>query len=130
MVHRVCFSRHLPHASTSSFNLYYRLTAAGADFGLHLLTKSATASEIVFPFGNGLSGHHGRVRWNTCHIIIGRSDTSEQVNDMSFCGGRGEDSHRYVATVSGMASLDIACGGHSEKCQMTRCLWSGIWTPI
>lgn len=61
-----------------------RLAAAGADFGLHLLNKSSTADENIFPFGGGLSGHHGKV------------------NDMTFCGGRGDDSARYVATVSGL----------------------------
>ncbi|KAJ7764487.1 hypothetical protein DFH07DRAFT_867220 [Mycena maculata] len=60
------------------------LTAASADFGLHLLTKLPTSDETVFPFGGGLSGHHGRV------------------NDMTFCGGKGADSTRYVATVSGV----------------------------
>ena len=64
----------------------YRLAAAGADFGLHLLTKSATAIESTWPFGGCITGHHGKV------------------NDMSFCGGRGDDSHRYVATVSGIQS--------------------------
>ncbi|KAJ6546410.1 hypothetical protein DFH09DRAFT_927287 [Mycena vulgaris] len=58
------------------------LTAASANFGLHLLTKLSDSDETVFAFGGGLSGHHGRV------------------NDMTFCGGRGEDSTRYVATVS------------------------------
>ncbi|KAF8964133.1 hypothetical protein BDZ97DRAFT_947116 [Flammula alnicola] len=58
------------------------LVAAGADFGLHILTKSPTAAEHVFPFGGGLSGHHGKV------------------NDLVFCGGWEEDSARYVATVS------------------------------
>ncbi|KAJ7135044.1 hypothetical protein C8R43DRAFT_1072941 [Mycena crocata] len=58
------------------------LTAASADFGLHLLTKPVASDETVFSFGGGLSGHHGRV------------------NSMAFCGGRGEDSTRYVATVS------------------------------
>ncbi|KDQ59396.1 hypothetical protein JAAARDRAFT_32955 [Jaapia argillacea MUCL 33604] len=58
------------------------LAAAGADFGLHLLTKTPNTEETVFPFGGGLSGHQGKV------------------NDMSFCGGRSEDSARYVATVS------------------------------
>jgi hypothetical protein len=60
-----------------------RLVAAGADFGLNLLTKTADAQEYVFPFGGGLSGHHGKV------------------NDMVFCGGWDEDGARYVATVSG-----------------------------
>ncbi|KAJ7098179.1 hypothetical protein B0H15DRAFT_772575 [Mycena belliarum] len=58
------------------------LAAASADFGLHLLTKLPESDETVFAFGGGLSGHHGRV------------------NDMAFCGGRGADSFRYVATVS------------------------------
>ncbi|KAL7283116.1 hypothetical protein ACG7TL_002541 [Trametes sanguinea] len=58
------------------------LAAAGADFGLYLLSKSSSAEEEVFPFGGGRSGHHGKV------------------NDMTFCGGRSEDSSRYVATVS------------------------------
>ncbi|EGN92011.1 hypothetical protein SERLA73DRAFT_191705 [Serpula lacrymans var. lacrymans S7.3] len=58
------------------------LTAASADFGLHALTKSFTSDETAFPFGGGLSGHHGTV------------------NDMCFCGGREQDSARYVATVS------------------------------
>ncbi|KAI0049675.1 hypothetical protein FA95DRAFT_1537636 [Auriscalpium vulgare] len=58
------------------------LTAASADFGLHLLTKSVDQPEDVFPFGGGLSGHHGTV------------------NDMTFCGGPSDDSARYVATVS------------------------------
>lgn len=62
----------------------HRLTAASADFGLHLLTKSHNELEYIFPFGGGLSGHHG------C------------INDMTFCGGRTEDSARYVATVSGV----------------------------
>ena len=62
----------------------YRLAAASADFGLHLLTKSPSTTESSWPFGGGITGHHGKV------------------NDMSFCGGRGEDSHRYVATVSGI----------------------------
>lgn len=69
-------------SSSSSDQWFIELAAAGADFGLHLLTKSATASELIWPFGGGITGHHGKV------------------NDMSFCGGHGEDSHRYVATVS------------------------------
>lgn len=80
MVHRVSFC--LSDLATADLTVLPRLTAAGADFGLHIMTKSHTASELVLPFGGGLSGHHGKV------------------NDMSFCGGRGEDSHRYVATAS------------------------------
>ncbi|RDB24026.1 Nucleoporin Nup37 [Hypsizygus marmoreus] len=67
---------------TLSDDWHIELAVAGADFGLHLLTKSATEDEFIFPFGGGLSGHHGKV------------------NDMTFCGGRGDDSTRYVATVS------------------------------
>ncbi|KAF9459559.1 hypothetical protein BDZ94DRAFT_1006167 [Collybia nuda] len=67
---------------TSSDDWIIELTAAGSDFGLHLLTKSSMIDEHIFPFGGGLSGHHGKV------------------TDMVFCGGRGEDSARYVATVS------------------------------
>jgi len=58
------------------------IAAAGADYGLYLLTKRPNQEEVVFPFGGGLSGHHGKV------------------NDMTFCGGQSEDSSRYVATVS------------------------------
>ncbi|KAJ7273440.1 hypothetical protein B0H12DRAFT_1176602 [Mycena haematopus] len=58
------------------------LTAASANFGLHLLKKLPNFDETVYAFGGGLSGHHGRV------------------NDMTFCGGKGADSTRYVATVS------------------------------
>ncbi|EED83928.1 predicted protein [Postia placenta Mad-698-R] len=58
------------------------IAAAGENFGLFLLTKSAKSMEYVFSFGGGLSGHHGKV------------------NDMCFCGGQGEDSARYLATVS------------------------------
>ncbi|KAI0253898.1 hypothetical protein BJV78DRAFT_1298538 [Lactifluus subvellereus] len=60
---------------SSSDQWHIELTAASSDFGLHLLTK-------IFPFGGGLSGHHG------------------PVNDMTFCGGPTDDSARYVATVS------------------------------
>ncbi|KAH9483812.1 hypothetical protein JR316_0003290 [Psilocybe cubensis] len=67
---------------TSTEKWTLELVAATSDFGLHLLTKSSTSSEYIFPFGGGLSGHHGRV------------------NDMVFCGGWDEDSSRYVATVS------------------------------
>lgn len=64
-----------------------RLTAAVADYGLHLLTKAASSTENVFSFGGGLSGHHGKI------------------NDMTFCGGWDEDSMRYLATVSGKPTL-------------------------
>ncbi|KAG6332255.1 hypothetical protein ID866_6835 [Astraeus odoratus] len=58
------------------------ISAAGIDFGLHLLSMSSSSTEQIFSFGGGLSGHHGKV------------------NDMCFCGGRDEDNGRYVATVS------------------------------
>ncbi|KAJ7055177.1 hypothetical protein C8F01DRAFT_1211717 [Mycena amicta] len=63
-----------------------RLWLATANFGLHLLTKRPN-SEDIFSFGGGLSGHHA------C------------VNDIAFCGGLGEDSARYVATVSALLRL-------------------------
>ncbi|KAF7304767.1 DEAD-box protein abstrakt [Mycena kentingensis (nom. inval.)] len=58
------------------------LVAASSNFGLHLLTKTPMLDESVYSFGGGLSGHHA------C------------VNDIAFCGGLGEDSARFVATVS------------------------------
>ncbi|KAJ3761852.1 hypothetical protein EV360DRAFT_36960 [Lentinula raphanica] len=58
------------------------LAAASADYGLHLLTKTASGPEDIFHFGGGLSGHHGKI------------------NDITFCGGMGIESSRYVATVS------------------------------
>jgi len=67
---------------SSSDAWHIEIAAAGIDFGLHLLTKSLSSAEHIFPFGGGLSGHHGRV------------------NDMSFCGGRDRENARYVATVS------------------------------
>jgi len=67
---------------SSSDSWRIELAVAAVDFGLHLLTKTSKEDEYIFPFGGGLSGHHGKV------------------NDISFCGGRGEDSSRYVATVS------------------------------
>ena len=80
MVHRV----RLHHYIIFQLTITLRLTAASTDFCLHLLTKSSSFRENVFPFGGGLSGHHGKI------------------NDMTFCGGRSEDSGRYVATVSGI----------------------------
>ncbi|KAF7295232.1 WD-REPEATS-REGION domain-containing protein [Mycena indigotica] len=69
---------------------FIEIVAASANFGLHLLTKSSHASnEHIFAFGGGLSGHHG------C------------VNDISFCGGFGDDAARYVATVSADALMLI-----------------------
>ncbi|KAJ7687570.1 hypothetical protein B0H14DRAFT_3055284 [Mycena olivaceomarginata] len=54
------------------------LTAATANFGLHLLTKSPASDESVFAFGGGLSGHHGRVndmifaaaKFYDCYLMI------------------------------------------------------------
>ncbi|KIJ69548.1 hypothetical protein HYDPIDRAFT_172915 [Hydnomerulius pinastri MD-312] len=86
---------------SSSDDWVIEIAAAGIDFGLHLLTKSASSAEYIFPFGGGLSGHHGKV------------------NDMCFCGGRDQDNARYVATVSDdkmlmvwdlHPALDIASG--------------------
>ncbi|KAJ7684840.1 hypothetical protein DFH06DRAFT_1156822 [Mycena polygramma] len=87
------------------------LTAASANFGLHLLTKLPNSDETVFAFGGGLSGHHGRV------------------NDMTFCGGKGADSMRYVATVSDdkmlmvwdlYPGIDTSSGSSSESSRMSR----------
>lgn len=61
---------------------FIRLAVATEDYNLHLLSKSSTDPEYIYPFGGGTSGHHGLV------------------NDMAFCGGWAEDSSRYVATVS------------------------------
>ena len=67
------------------FQGFDRLVAADAHCCLHLLKKShSTNEETVFDFGGGLSGDVGRT-----------------LTGVEFCGGRGEDSYRYVATVSG-----------------------------
>ena len=81
MVHRVKKFRHKYEQPRS--NPIRRLTAASSNFGLHLLTKTPDVDEDIFPFGGGLSGHHGLV------------------SDMTFCGGPTDDIARYVATVSG-----------------------------
>ncbi|KAG7092201.1 hypothetical protein E1B28_008569 [Marasmius oreades] len=67
---------------TLSDDWFVELAAAGSDFSLVQLTRSSKKDENIFHFGGGLSGHHGKI------------------TDMSFCGGNGEDSARYVATVS------------------------------
>ncbi|KAI9510383.1 hypothetical protein F5148DRAFT_1011012 [Russula earlei] len=67
---------------SSSDQWFVELAAASSTFGLHLLTKSSDVDEDVFPFGGGLSGHHG------------------PVNELTFCGGPTDDTARYVATVS------------------------------
>lgn len=84
MDYRVQYFHPLSDLSHLLYVCFKRLTAASLDFGLHLLTKSSFAPEHVFPFGGGLSGHHGKV------------------NDMVFCGGWDQDTARYVATVSGV----------------------------
>ncbi|KAG6850464.1 hypothetical protein H0H93_012885 [Arthromyces matolae] len=67
---------------TASDNWHIELAFADADFGVHLIAKSYQDHESIFSFGGGLTGHHGKI------------------NDITYCGGRGEDSARYVATVS------------------------------
>ncbi|KAG6811176.1 hypothetical protein H0H92_008660 [Tricholoma furcatifolium] len=67
---------------TVSDDWHIELAVADTNYGLHLLTKSSKSDESSFAFGGGLSGHHGKI------------------NDMTFCGGRGPDSSRYIATVS------------------------------
>ncbi|KAJ7632334.1 WD40-repeat-containing domain protein [Roridomyces roridus] len=72
-----------PRTVSPSFSddWFIELAVASADFGLHLLTQSRNGDQEIYRFGAGLSGHHGRV------------------NDITFCGGKGEDSIRYLATV-------------------------------
>ncbi|KAJ2936684.1 hypothetical protein H1R20_g411, partial [Candolleomyces eurysporus] len=76
----VSIQRYPPSAVTAG--PLSRLAVATEDFGLHLLSKSSTEAEYIYPFGGSLSGHHGLI------------------NDMTFCGGWSEDSSRYLATVS------------------------------
>lgn len=88
-----------------------RLTAAGAHFDLYHLTKTHNSSEVVFRFGGGLSGHHGKV------------------NDMAYCGGQSEDSWRYVATVSGRCSTHVTIHTLTiTRRQTTKRSWSGTST--
>lgn len=92
-------------------NSLIRLTAAGAHFDLYHLTKTHNSSEVVFRFGGGLSGHHGKV------------------NDMAYCGGQSEDSWRYVATVSGGCTAHVPI--HSAlmiRQQTTKRSWYGTYT--
>ncbi|TFY74404.1 hypothetical protein EWM64_g9610 [Hericium alpestre] len=58
------------------------LAAATSDFGLHLLTKTHDAAEDVFPFGGGLSGHHGTI------------------NDMTFCAAAARPTARSTSRPS------------------------------
>jgi hypothetical protein len=90
MVHRVrcVLSNHCSSLHSDYFP--FRLTVASSNFGLHLLTKTPDVDEDIFPFGGGLSGHHG------------------PVNDMTFCGGPTNDIARYVATVSGALSPSLS----------------------
>lgn len=90
--------------------MLFRIAAASVDFGLHLLTKTSSGTENVFPFGGGLSGHHGKI------------------NDICFCGGRNEDNVRYVATVSGQSSFYFSSDTYAPKreTKTTKCLWYGI----
>ncbi|KAK1229065.1 hypothetical protein PQX77_007881 [Marasmius sp. AFHP31] len=67
---------------TLSDEWFIEISAAGTDFSLVQLTKSSKEDETIFHFGGGLSGHHGKI------------------TDMAFCGGTGDDSARYIATVS------------------------------
>ncbi|KAF8590022.1 hypothetical protein K439DRAFT_1628231 [Ramaria rubella] len=62
---------------------FLELVVAGEDLNLRLLNKSHDdASDDIFVFGGGLSGHR------------------RKVNDLTWCGGFGEDSYRYLASVS------------------------------
>lgn len=104
-----------------------RLTAACADFGLHLLTKSSRDAEHVFPFGGGLSGHHGKV--GSYFVSFRRDIHTIQVTDMTFCGGPGEDSARYVATVSGnvLVVIHILVPLLILNDQTIKCSWFGTF---
>ncbi|KAF5391849.1 hypothetical protein D9757_001626 [Collybiopsis confluens] len=85
---------------SSSEDWRFELAAASADFGLHLLIRSASQAEEVFHFGGGLSGHHGKV------------------NDITYCGGTGPEASRYVATVSDDKMLmvwDLTPQNHSNS---------------
>ncbi|KAJ7063043.1 WD40-repeat-containing domain protein [Mycena amicta] len=81
------------------------IVAATANFGLHLLTKRPN-SEDIFSFGGGLSGVSLYIYPLSCSLKK-MSQHHACVNDIAFCGGLGEDSARYVATVSADALLII-----------------------
>lgn len=66
----------------SSTDWILELAVATIDCGLYILTRTSLSEESTFRFGGGLTGHHGKV------------------NDLAFCGGRGENSMRYVGSVS------------------------------
>lgn len=84
-------------------NVRTRLVAASFDFRLHHLTKTPSNAENIYSFAGGISGHHGKI------------------NDMTFCGGHGEDSSRYVATVSGI-TIAVLCDFLTiDSLQMTGC---------
>ncbi|PCH38782.1 hypothetical protein WOLCODRAFT_136435 [Wolfiporia cocos MD-104 SS10] len=74
---------------TASRDWSIEVVAAAENYKLYLLTKSAEHEEHVFEFGGGINGHHGKI------------------NDMTFCGGRGEESMRYLATVSDDKTLMV-----------------------
>ncbi|KAH8829701.1 WD40-repeat-containing domain protein [Flagelloscypha sp. PMI_526] len=59
-----------------------QLAVATADYNIHVLTKSYTGSSNIVSFGGGLSGHHGRI------------------NGLAFCGNRGMEGGRYLASCS------------------------------
>jgi len=61
-----------------------RLAVAGEDLNLRLLKKDfEDDDENIFIFGGGLSGHR------------------KKVNELTWCGGFGEESFRFLASVSG-----------------------------
>jgi hypothetical protein len=63
---------------------FSRLAAAGEDLNLRLLNKyHDEEEEEIFVFGGGFGGHR------------------KKINDLTWCGGFGSDSYRYLASVSG-----------------------------
>ncbi|GJJ12516.1 hypothetical protein Clacol_006759 [Clathrus columnatus] len=60
-----------------------KLATAGEDLNLRLLTRFYDdESDYIFVFGGGLSGHRNLI------------------NDLTWCGGYGEESSRFLASVS------------------------------
>ncbi|KAF8511145.1 WD40-repeat-containing domain protein [Hysterangium stoloniferum] len=75
------------------------LAAAGEDLNLRLLNKyHDEEDEQIFVFGGGLGGHR------------------KKINDLTWCGGFGGDSYRYLASVSDEKVLlfwDLSTGEQS-----------------
>ncbi|KAI5124016.1 hypothetical protein M0805_003848 [Coniferiporia weirii] len=72
----------------ASDDWHLELAISTHDFGLHILSKSSHSKEVVFHFGGGLTGHHGRI------------------NDITFVGGYDSDA-RHIASVSDDRNLIV-----------------------